>query len=960
MMIRKIFNIPATNSFSDEVASLFLNEYKDNSIGLSDIVFLLPNRRSCKALENAFVRLQGLKPTMLPQMRPLVDVDEEELLITGFDLSDNLQDLNPPMSVFERLMLFTKIIMSKPADYGLNKMPAPQAMALAQELASLIDLSYNQQLSFDDLQNIVPDEYAQHWQEILKFLRIITKFWPDILKEQGKVDAVEYRNILIKAQLELWKKNRSKKRIVVAGTTAAFPLMKELVKVVTELDNGQVILSGVDKYLSDEDWQEIDEVHPQYELKQLLDYLEIDRFDIKDLVSPCNNERMDFIAEVMRPAKTSDTWRYLDKTKITDRAIDGIKIINVQDVRLEALSIALLMKEVLKVPEKTAALVTTDRVLARRVGAELKRWNIDVDDSAGIPLHLTPVGIFLRQILNVIEQKFSPVAVLSLMKYPLYANGHSYFEIRSKVRSFEKNCLRSKKNDEELEMILAQLNSTLLPLTELFSKTECNLRELVKAHLQVAEALAATDSKTGDKVLWKREDGETAALFMADVLEKADVLGKINPFEYIGLLDVLMGGVTVRNKYSAHPRLKILGPIEARLMLFDRVIIGEVNENNWPQAPKADPWLSRPMKKDFGLPLPEKNIGVLAADFASLLAGKEVFITRAERVQGTPMIKSRWLMRLETVLQAIGINYEKLEANEYVKWAEFLDKAEVLKRILPPAPTPPVSARPRQLSASAVENLMRDPYIIYAKYILGLKKLDDLEQELKFSDYGNIVHEVLEKFNNKYNEEYPENAREELIKLGEDIFENYHIRADIKAFWWPNFLKTVDWLVAKESEYRKNIKKIYNEISGEYSFEAPAGRFVITAKADRVDITKDNKVNIIDYKTGQARKAKEIELSYAPQLPIEALIAIKGGFDGIEASEVESLTYWQLGKKESGIFNNVQEVLDNTFERIVKLVSLFDFETTPYNSKPIPKIAPRYSDYEHLSRIGEIMFAEED
>jgi len=764
----------------------------------------------------------------------------------------------------------------------------------------------------------------------------------------------------LKMQIELWQKNQPNKRIVVAGTTAVFPLMKELVKVVSELENGEVILSGLDKYLSDEDWEQVDEVHSQYELKQLLDYLQLSRFEIEDLTPVDDVQREYLVSETMRPAKTSDKWRYLDKNLITEDAVKGINIVNCQDMRIEALAIALMMKEVLNIPEKTAALVTTDRILARRVASELSRWGIDVDDSAGKPLHLTPVGIFLRQILNIIEQDFSPVAVLALMKYPLYANGCSYFDIRSRVRNYERLCLRSKNKEDSSTLVFDELRDTLKPLVNLYTKPKCLLSELLREHLRVAEQLAKTEQKSGDKILWKGDDGEVAARFVADLLEKADILGEINPQEYAGCLDALMKGCTVRNRYGMHPRLKILGPIEARLMQYDRVIIGEVNENSWPQAVKADPWLSRPMKKDFGLPLPEKNIGVAASDFAALMSNKEVFITRANRVQGTPMVKSRWLMRLETVLQALGIKPIELENNKYIVWAEFLDKARVLQRLLPPAPKPPVCARPRELSASAVENLMRDPYIIFAKYILKLKPLDALEKDLTFADYGNIVHEVLEKFNNEYNTDYPDMAKEKLIELGNEAFINYGVAADVKAFWWPNFLKMVDWLVEKETEYRKGIAKIYSEVKGQYSFEAPAGKFVITAKADRVDVTNDNKINIIDYKTGQARKIKEIEHSYAPQLPIEALIAESGGFDDVPAKKAEALIYWQLGKKESGVFNNVAEILQNTYERIVELVSLFDFEDTAYISKPNPKIAPKYSDYEQLSRMNEIMFVDED
>ena len=957
--MRKIYNIPSDCSFLDVLAEAFLNDYKDDPLGLSDVLFLLPNRRSCQTLAEAFVRCQGLAPTMLPQMRPLADISEDELLLTGFDLSQVLKTMPPSMSSMERQMLFTKIIMSKPADYGLEKMPAGQAASLAKELSALMDMVKEQQLSFDNLEKIVPDEYAAHWQETLKFLKIITQYWPAILNDSGKIDDAERRNLLMQAQINLWQTLKPQKRIVIAGTTAAFPLMKEMVETVLDLPNGEIYLFGLDKYLSDEDWAKIDESHPQYELKLLLDCLRINRFDVTDFVPSGQSEKNNFVSEVMRPAETSDKWRYLAKDSFSSSVKEGLHFINCQNGRLEALAIALLMRETLTFPEKTAALVTTDRTLARRVSAELQRWGIEVDDSAGVPLSLTVAGIFLRQIISVAEQNMAPVATFALMKCPLFANGLSPFEARRQVRLFEKCFWRE--NDETADASIWQkTQESFEKLLSLFTHKSVPLAELLKTHLQVAEQLATTDCQAGASVLWKGEAGEGAARFMADVLEKADILGNIDPFEYRSWLEVMMGGITVRHRYGLHPRLKILGPIEARLQKFDRLIIGEVNENSWPQAVAADPWLSRPMKKDFGLPLPERAIGVQANDFSHLLSGKDVYLTRADRVQGTPMVKSRWLMRLETVLQALGINPQTLECQWYVKWAEALDEAEKVVPVLPAAPCPPVEARPRKLSASAVENLMRDPYIIYAKYILKLYPLNELEQEMTFADYGNIVHKVLQEFNTKYPCHYPSDAKEELLRIGEKEFARNKVAVVKKAFWWPSFMKTVDWLVATEQKYREDIAQVYNEVEGSYSFEAPAGPFTLTAKADRVDIRKDGKINIIDYKTGQARSLKEIERAYAPQLPIEAMIAQNGGFEGISASEVEAMIYWQLGKKESGVFAQAQKMMHDIRDKIIETISLFDFETTPYTSQPNPKYAPKYSDYEQLSRVNELTFGKEE
>ena len=443
-----IYNIPASLSAVDVLAEKFLAEYAQEPLALADVLFLLPNRRAAKALADAFVRQRGLTPTLLPKMVPIGDVEEDELFLTGFDFAESLASLAPAIERNERLLLFTKIILHKPAEFGIEKLTANQACYLAQELAGLIDTVHNENLSFERLADIVPAEYAAHWQETLKFLEIITRYWPDILKERGLIDPGERRNRLIAAQAEMWKAAPPAKRIVAVGTTATFPVMKALVKVVSKLPQGEVCLAGLDKNLDDESWNAIDETHPQFELKELLDYLQADRRDIADLMPPANPEREKFISEIMRPAKTTDKWRDIAAAEIHHEAYDGIRLIDCDDVRKEALAIALIMRETLEQPEKTAALVTTDRNLARRVASELRRWKINIDDSAGQPLALTPIGIFLRQMTAAAKSDFAPVEFLSLLKLPLLTAGLTHAEIRRLVRDYEKRVLRGGGYDE--------------------------------------------------------------------------------------------------------------------------------------------------------------------------------------------------------------------------------------------------------------------------------------------------------------------------------------------------------------------------------------------------------------------------------------------------------------------------------------------------------------------------------
>lgn len=951
-MKKKIYNIPASCGFVDVLARRFLQEYQNNRQDLADVLFLLPNRRAVKALTDAFVREEGLSPMLLPRMMPLGEAEEDELFLTGGGSRQYLSGMFPAVSSTERNLLFTKIIMAKPADFGMEGMSLNQACYLAQELSSLIDLAENEQLDFSALEQLVPADYAEHWQETLKFLEIITKYWPLILQERQLIDPAERRNKLLEAQCDIWQKNRPEKRIVIAGTTATYPLMKKLVKTALELPNGELWLSALDKKLDDESWEALDETHPQFELKQLLDYLDMPRELVVDVCSAENSQRELFVSEVLRPAKVTDRWLEIGQKKLDEKAWEQINLLNCADLRKEALAISLIMREVLETPGKTAALVTSDRNLARRTAAELERWHITVDDSAGRPLSLTPAGIFLRLVIQAAESE-SRLKLLALLKHPLLRMGREAADIRLLVRDLEKWWRKVFPGSERLEAFVNEISAQLSVLSEKLSEKKASFKDLLECHIRTSEALARTPELSGEQVLWRGDDGEAAAQFVADLYENADVLNEIDPSEYGGLIEALMSGVNVRPKFGGHPRLKILGPIEARLNSFDVTIIGEVNEGVWPKLASSDPWMSRPMKKDFGFPLPEKAIGIAALDFSRLLCGREVYLTRAERVQGTPMVKSRWWLRLETVLKALGQDVIGRMLKPYGYWAEKFDNPDGFVRIKPPAPKPPVKLRPNALSASAIEKWMRDPYEIYARYILGLKPLDDVEEKLDFSDYGTIVHAVLQAFNEKYPGQLPENAREELLSLGEAYFAENKVVQETRAFWWPNFEKSVDWFLQQEKSYRPQIAQVNTEITGALTIKTAGRDFTLKAIADRVDITKDGKINIIDYKTGRARKAKEVRTGKAPQLPIEGIIAEGGGFENISARKVEKLIYWQLGRQETEVSGDTEQVLSDNLEILRRYISDFEFEKTAYVCQPNPKNIPEYSDYEHLARIKE-------
>lgn len=966
----KIYNINAEKSLVDVLAERFFALYKDKPEELAEVLFLLPSRRACQNLKEAFVRQNGRAPTILPQIRPLADDEDDEFYLSGnADFSFSLKPAVPP---FYRALVLTKMIMRTPKQWGLGDISAAQAYALAQNLSELIDLTRENNLSFDNITNIVREEYAEHWQQILQLLAIITLHWPKILQEEGYIDSSARKAELLREQIKIWQQNPPTQKIVIAGTTAGFPLLKELVKTVLSFADSEVYLYGVDNYLSENDWDKIDENHPQFELKELLDFLKLKRSDVLPLESVKMSAKQRFVSEIMRPASTTAEWQKIVHNKFCADDFDYLKIINCDDLRQEAYAIALIMRETLETPEKTAALVTTDRNLARRTVAELKRWNIIADDSSGQPLHLSPIGIYLRLIVNVLEQDFSKVSLLALLKHPFTKCSMAADEYKIAVYHLERKW-RNDKNAQNLsaeqENLLNFLYAALKPLNDLYFAPQLNFAQMFEIHIKTAEKLADTPNKSGDKIIWRQEAGMTAAKFVAQFSTQAQILGDIPSNDYAKMLTALLAERSVRVQFGQHPRLKILGPIEARLQHFNVTIIGEANEGKWPETAQADMWMSRPMKKEFGMPLPERAIGIAAADFAHLLHGEKVYVTRAEKDGGTPTTKSRWLLRLETVLAAnyadlpekeIKAAYEFIYDKKFVNWSKNLERSSSEEisahKLNPPAPKPPLYARPRKLSAGKFAEWMADPYSIFARYILQLYPLENLDKPQSAADYGNLIHDMLAEFNSKYSSAYPprEKAVDELEKIALKLMEERSIPSETAAFWKPNVAAAIEWIVETEEKYRQNVKLLHNEVCGKFIYQAKGGDFALEARADRVEETVDGKINIIDYKTGTIPSKPSVKAGYSPQLSVEAIIAENGGFPPVRKGKIGKLSYWKINDKTVD-FNEEEsaEALKNAEKRIRSLIEVFDDDSTPYYSHPNPSQTSSNHDYEHLSRYSE-------
>jgi len=969
-----VFTIAIDRRFADELASGVLAQYGSDPLALADVLILLPTRRSVRALREAFLRAADGKPTILPRMAPLGDVDESEWEVASGDGS--ALALPPAIEPAERDALLARLVAAfTDRDQPIAQSSA-QALLLARELGRLLDELAIEGVAFDQLKGLVDANFASHWQRTLAFLGIVGEAWPEVLAERGQIDAIERRTQAIRAQAARWRESPPSTPVVAAGSTGSQPATRELLSVVADLPNGKVVLPGLDRDMDERSWSVLDETHPQFGLRELLKALGRERTDVAEWPGSTGSARHLLITELMRPAETSEDW-----SRPPASSLEHVTRVDCATPHQEALVVALALRETLKDAGRTAALVTPDRDLARRVAAELRRWNIDIDDSAGTPLLDTPSAELLQVLLSAIDTAFAPVALLALLKHPLCTLGGNRAALLDAARRLDRKCLRGLKPAAGMAAVRARVEKAKFGdpadrrvVQDLIDRLEAATTGLA-ALMQVGAApdalldatIAAAETVASPDALWSGDAGGALADALARLHAAWTGKDAIAGGEWPALFAVMLEPEIVRPSWGRHPRLAIWGPLEARLQRADLLVLGGLNDGTWPPVVEAGPWLNRPMRAALGLPQPERRIGLSAHDFAAALGADRVLLTRAEREGGAPTVPSRWLARLDALFgyesggTAPPPEYIQRGQRSYLAWADQIDRPpRGYKPWRRPEPRPPIEARPTRLSVSSIEQWRRDPYGLYARRILGLEALDPLEAELGAADRGQALHDALDEFLAAHPSGLlPPAAVAEFEALGEKHLGTLMTAPAERAFWWPRFRRLARWFVATENERRRaGIRLLGSEITGSLTV-GPAHRpLKIEARADRIDELERGAWEVIDYKTGRVPTNDELDALFAPQLLLEAAMAERGGFDRIkDKARSVRLSYWQAnGLGDGGKVVEIKasdELVPAMLALVEKMAAHFAKPGTPYAALPWPKYIPHFNDYSHLERTTE-------
>jgi ATP-dependent helicase/nuclease subunit B len=989
-----IYTIASDRPFLATLAQGLIGLADGDPLALPQMTVLLPTRRAARSLREAFLRLTAEggdpgAPLLLPRLRPIGGLDDDEIggvLADAENTADASLAIPPAIPELRRRLLLARLVLAWSERSGEGPLLPGQAVALAGALARLLDTAASEGANFARLRDLVPDDFAEHWQVVLKFLEILPNAWTPILAAEGALDPAERRNQLLHHQADQWRRAPPRAPVIAAGLVGGIPALTDLLSAVAWLDRGAVILPGLDRDMNAEEWELVahEPSHPQHLMALLLRDLELTAEDVRDWpVAPSSgrrHRRQFLVTEALRPAALTDAWR--DLPSEPPEALAGLARYDCASPQDEASTIALLLRRTLEVPAATAALATPDRELARRVAAELRRWDIDIDDSAGVPLSLTPPGAFLRLVLDLADSALAPVPLLAALKHPLAAGGIAPEVFRRQARRLEA-AIRGPRpapgfaglraalagRAAALRRFVDRLEGCLGGLAACLDRDSLPLAELAAAHIRAVELLAATDAESGIARLWRDAAGEAAARFCHELLDAAGDFPLLPGRHYPALFAALAAGVVVRPNYGRHPRLAIWGLVEARLQHADLMVLGGLNEGTWPGPAAYDPWMSRQMRDEFGIALPARAIGIAAHDFAQAMAAPSVVLTRATRREGVPTVPSRWLLRLDTVLRAVGLadgTESALGPDPEIAAAAAMRDQPARRRPREPAlPRPPLAARPRQMPVTQIETWIRDPYAIYARHILGLKALDELDVDPGRAELGTTVHNALAKFVERHPRELPLFAEDELIAIGRECFAPFLSRPGAWAFWWPRFLRVARWFVAEERVHRVAVVESRAECRGRLLLSAPGGPFAITAVADRIDRLAAGGLVLIDYKTGAVPSKREIENAIAVQLPLEGAIARDGDFDGL-SGPAAALEYWRLpGGEPAGLrcpiaADDPAGLIDHVLAEVAALIARFDDPATPYPPVPVPRWRPRFSDYDHLERLDETEGEPED
>jgi ATP-dependent helicase/nuclease subunit B len=946
-----VFTIPVHRSFADALANGLIAQTRGDMMALARGIVLVPNNRAARAITDAFVR-RAEAGLLLPRIVAVGEIGESE---TGLFFDSGADDVPPAIDPLARRFILARLVQQERA---LVRAPvdAAEALRLADGLATTLDQMIAADVPVSNLNDVDVGALSVHWEKSLALLRVLMTRWPEELTARGRIDAADRRNRLLAATADRWRDAPPGGFVVAAGITTSARQVCRLLDTVARMPGGQVVLPGVDLASPDEEWDTIaydcTESHPQHHLRTLLDAIRVSRSDVRRWRwgdgQPRQAVRARVVSNVFAPAQFTDKWNALPSHLLKLKDVRQAEFATAAD---EAQGIAIALRQALETPVKTAALVTPDRALAERVVAHLKRWGIEADDSAGQPLSATPAGALVLGVAQMAAERFAPVSLLSVLKHPLvrsegriaWLDGVRLLDLALRgPRPAPGIAGLTARLDKEAGAFWAGIAPGFGDIEAAFAVEHPGLGDLIDAVRDTVERLAGDAASSGAA-------GRAAAALFDDLAAQVhEAPADFDAQALVPLLRTLMDGIAVRPPQGGHPRVSVWGLLEARLQTADLLVLGGLNEGVWPASPAPDAWLSPKIRQELGLGGIETRVGLAAHDLATALGGRDVLMTRARRDARSPTIASRFWLRIAAMTGGLD------EDGELVALAQAIDRAPPVARAERPAPAPPVALRPTVISVTDVDRLQADPFAFYAKAMLKLRPLEDVDAEPDARWRGTAIHDVLDAWF-RHDDCDPAKLQPRVTAMLNEA----QAHPLLRTLWGPRLYEAIEWIRAQvDVDRAKGRTIVASECKGTIDFAGVK----LHGRADRIDVTADDLIGVVDYKTGKPPSAKAVTAGFSMQLGLLGLIAERGGFEGVSGT-AGLFEYWSLSKdrdkfgKRSSPVGGRSAWAANEF--VTRSAAVFQIAadrwltgSEPFTAKLVPEYAT-YEDYDQLMRRDE-------
>lgn len=921
-----LYTIPAGEPVARVAAQHLLQRHPADVF--ARMVVFVPTRRAVQVMRDAFSEVLEGKPALLPRMIPLADIDTQLLTLLGKRAFAVLAKILPAMPTsLQRYLLMEQVALYEKR-HG-TQVTLNHALKLTEALMALQEACARAgvQVTQEKLRMLYHADMADHWKQSFLFLGILTEHWPEVERERGMTIAACREVLLLHALADALEHEAPDFPVCVIGSTASQPATARLLQVIATMEGGEVILPGLPEAMDAAEWAAIAEGHPLFHLKQFVGEAKVKAF------APFHNS---IWLEALAPAEFIPQWSARAKVDATN-----IRLIPCSQSEEEARVIALLLREGLERPDAHIALVTPDEGLMARVAVHMERYGITLDRLNAGTLASTESGSLWSLLVAAIAAPLRLLQLRELLHHPLLAIDA---ELLNGLEAGWHGVNRRRAGQ------LPKHDAGLLSHADYrkLANLVQNISGLTHRKLRASEWVEQLRALLAP---WVEQSGQAheAVEECLEQLAHADGYGPIDIVDFSALLVERFSTKWRDAGLNAHPRIHLLTPVEARLQSFDRVILANMQDAQWPGIRAPNPWLNAAAEAALGLPSELEHISLMAHDVLMLASRGEIFLTYSLQDAGAPTRRSRFLERFVTLMATHGVNEEQLIAHEYLDWARALYTSDKFEPEAQAMPRPLITQRPRRIKVTDLDKLFTDPFSIYVRYVLGLKKLDEIDADPAASDFGQLAHKAVEALSTHWTSHARPASEAELVHIANHALRDFSERPNIDLFWRTRLMGGLRYVNGLEVERRRVPMVVKCEEPVEGSLVLDRGEtMTLYGRIDRLE-TSAKGATIIDYKTGDIPSGKAILEGKALQLMGYAML--------IRAQQsVDSIEYWQLPKlgdvgerlsvETDGLIEQLEEKLKNALLEMLN-------EATPFLAHPYDP-DPRFgNDYDGINRYDE-------